>query len=89
MSMNGTQRFKNVNICLNNSIYSYLETSGGKSYNLSLNVVHFFNMSINKLSVAASDICFRALLYNKRCPIASIDITSNLGVHNTFFLHNL
>ncbi len=26
--------FKNVNNCLNTNIYSYLETSGGQSYNL-------------------------------------------------------
>jgi hypothetical protein len=25
----------------------YLETSGGKIYNLNLNVVHFFNTSVN------------------------------------------
>jgi hypothetical protein len=31
---------KNVNNCLNSKIYFYLETSGGKSYNLYLNVVH-------------------------------------------------
>jgi hypothetical protein len=36
------QAFKNVNICLNTNIYSYLETSGGQSSNLHLNVVHFF-----------------------------------------------
>ncbi len=28
---NGTARFKNVHICLNTNIYSYLETSGAKS----------------------------------------------------------
>ncbi len=39
--------FKNVKSCLNANIYSYLETSGGKSYNLYLNVVHFFNTSVN------------------------------------------
>jgi hypothetical protein len=33
---------KIVNNGLNTSIYSYLETSGGKSSNLYLNVVHFF-----------------------------------------------
>ncbi len=44
---------KNVNDCLNTSNYSYLETSGGQSYNLYLNVVHFFNTSINNTSVAA------------------------------------
>jgi hypothetical protein len=32
---------------LNTNICSYLETSGGKSYNLYLNVVHFFSASIN------------------------------------------
>jgi len=32
---------KNVNIC------SYLEASGGQSSNLYLNVVHFFNASVN------------------------------------------
>ncbi len=36
---------KNVNICLNTNIYSYLETFGGQSYNLYLNAVHFFNTS--------------------------------------------
>jgi hypothetical protein len=38
---------KNANNCLNTNIYSYLETSGGKIYNLYLNVVHFFNTSVN------------------------------------------
>jgi hypothetical protein len=32
---------KIVNNCLNTNISSYLETSGGQSYNLYLNVVHF------------------------------------------------
>ncbi len=32
---------KNVNNCLNTNIYSYLETSGGQSFYLNLNVVHF------------------------------------------------
>jgi len=38
---------KNANNCLNANIYSYLETSGGQSSNLYLNVVHFFNASVN------------------------------------------
>jgi hypothetical protein len=38
---------KIVNNCLNTNIYSYLETSGGQSCNLYLNVVNFFNTSIN------------------------------------------
>jgi hypothetical protein len=41
------QRFKNVNICLNTNIDSYQQTSGGQRYNLYLNVVHFFNASVN------------------------------------------
>jgi hypothetical protein len=43
---------KIVNNCLNTNIYAYLETSGGQSYNLYLNVVHFFNTSLNSTSVA-------------------------------------
>jgi hypothetical protein len=38
---------KNVNICLNTNIYSYLEAFGGQSPNLHLNVVHFYNTSVN------------------------------------------
>jgi hypothetical protein len=41
------QAFKNVNNCLNNSIYSSLETFGGQSSYLYLNVVHFFNTSVD------------------------------------------
>ncbi len=37
----------NVDNCLNTNIYSYLETSGGQSSNPYLNVVHFFNTSVN------------------------------------------
>jgi hypothetical protein len=38
---------KNVNGCLNTNIDSYLETSRGPSYNLYLNVIHFFNTIVN------------------------------------------
>jgi hypothetical protein len=38
---------KIVNNCLNSNIYSYLETSGGQNSTLYLNVVHFFNTSVN------------------------------------------
>jgi hypothetical protein len=40
---------KNVNNCLYTNIYSYLETSGGISYNPYLNVVHFFNTRVRHL----------------------------------------
>ena len=43
---NGTACFKIVNNCLNTNIYSYIETSGGKSFNLYVNV-HVFNISVN------------------------------------------
>jgi hypothetical protein len=36
-----------VNNCLIANSYSYLETSGGQSFNIYLNVVHFFNTSVN------------------------------------------
>ncbi len=38
---------ENVNNCLKINIYSYLETSVGQSYNLYLNVVHFFYTRVN------------------------------------------
>jgi hypothetical protein len=38
---------KNVNNCLYTNVYSYLETSGGISYNPYLNVVNFFNTRVN------------------------------------------
>ena len=38
---------ENVNNCLNTNIYSYLETSSGQSSNLYLNVIYFFNTSVN------------------------------------------
>ncbi len=39
--------FENVNNYLNTNIYSYLETSGVQSYYIYLNVIHFFNTSVN------------------------------------------
>jgi hypothetical protein len=39
------------NNCFNTNIYSYLETSGGQSLYQYLNVVHFFNTSVNYTSV--------------------------------------
>ena len=38
---------KNVNNCLITNIYPHLETSGGQSPNLYLNVVHFFHTNVN------------------------------------------
>jgi hypothetical protein len=37
---------RSVNNCLNTNIYSYFETSGGQSYYLYLNVVHFFKETV-------------------------------------------
>ncbi len=56
---------KKVNNYLNTNIYSCLETSGGQSCNLYLNVFHFFNTSVNKTSVT-EDCCFPALASNRR-----------------------
>ncbi len=38
---------KNVNNILNTNTYSYLKTSGGQSSNMYVNIVHFFNTSVN------------------------------------------
>jgi hypothetical protein len=40
---------KNVNSCLKNKIFSYLETSGGQNLNLYLNVVNIFNARVDKM----------------------------------------
>ncbi len=37
---------ENENNHWNTNIYSYLETSGGQSSHLYINVVHFFNISV-------------------------------------------
>jgi len=44
---NWTVCFKNITNCLTTNIDSYIKTSGGQSSNLYLNVVHFFNTSVN------------------------------------------
>jgi hypothetical protein len=62
---------RNVNTCLNTNIYSYLATSGDQSYNVYLNVVHFFNTTVNWTSVPAWDSCFPALVSNTCCSIPS------------------
>jgi hypothetical protein len=38
---------KSVNDCLNTNIYSYFDTSGSQSFNQYVNVVPFFNTSVN------------------------------------------
>ncbi len=38
---------RNVNNCMKTDIFFYLEASGGQSYYLNLNVVRFFNTSVN------------------------------------------
>jgi hypothetical protein len=45
--LNGTAHFKNVDNHLNTNIFSFLETFGGQSANLFLNVVPFFNTRVN------------------------------------------
>jgi hypothetical protein len=58
--------FENVNNYLNTNNYSYLETSGVQSYYTYLNVVHFFNTSVNEECHAAKGkqacSCFEAQL---------------------------
>jgi len=71
---------KIVNNCLNTNIYSYLETSGGQSYNLYLNVVHFLTpvliiylwqlktvVFLHWCLICAVPLC-SFLIYVKRCP---------------------
>ncbi len=44
---------KNERNYFNANIFSYLEPSGGQSFNLNLNVVHFFKASVDEISVVA------------------------------------
>ncbi len=67
MPCNGTARLKNVNKSMNTNISIYLETSVGQSSNLYLNVANFFNTTVNQISVATNDTCFRALVSNTCC----------------------
>ncbi len=65
---------KNVRHCLNNNIYSYLETSGGQSSNLYLNTVPFFNTSV-KLDICGNlRMFFPILVPNMQFMHRSIDI---------------
>jgi hypothetical protein len=75
---NGTARFKKVNNCLNNNIYCYLNTSGGQNYNLYLNVVYFFNTSVEQTTVAAYDSCFPTLVPNTHCSIIIVKLAAML-----------
>ncbi len=59
--------FKNANICLNTNIYTHLETSGGQSSNLYLNVVHFLNTSVNYTSMTA-----HGSFFMHWCPICAV-----------------
>ncbi len=47
MTTQWNHTLKNVNNSRNTNISVYLETPGVQSYNLYLNVVHFFNASVN------------------------------------------
>ncbi len=77
--------FQIVNKFLNNNIYSYSETSGGQCYNLYLFVAHFFNASVNQISVAAQDCCFPVLVSNKRCSIVAAPGNGNLNRKENFY----
>jgi hypothetical protein len=62
---------KHVNNCLNIYIYSYLETSGGKSYNLFLNLVHFLTPVLIRHLFHFKKTGFPALVSNMCCSIIS------------------
>ncbi len=77
---------------MNTNIYFYLETSGGQSFNLYLNVVHFLNTSVNNIYVATSDSCFSALVsivcfsIGKDIKMIFYLVTSGANVLKTFDL---
>ncbi len=50
--------FKRCKKYWNTNISFYIETSGGQNSNIYLNVVHFFNTSVNQTFVAAKTVIF-------------------------------
>ncbi len=73
--------FKNVNNCLNTSLYYYLETSGGESIYLYLNVVHFFQHQC-KLDICGSKRLFFLALVPKMCSSIGIQSPRIVTSHN-------
>jgi hypothetical protein len=64
---------KNVNSCWITLIAFYLETSGGRNYNLKLKFVHFFNTSVKtcfsaKMSVTCCPVMFTSTFLSYRFP---------------------
>jgi len=66
---------KNVNNCLNTNIYSYLETSGGQSYNPNLNVVNF-----SALDLIRNMWQLKTVVFLHRCLICAVPL-------KRYFLH--
>jgi hypothetical protein len=66
---------KSVSNCLNTNTYSYLETPGGQSSNLYLNVVHIFNTSVNMTFVTAED-------FLHWCRICAVLLLPTLDLYN-------
>jgi hypothetical protein len=63
--------FKNVNSCFNTNIYSYLETSGGQSYNPYLNVVPFLTPELIRNLWQLKTAVFLHWCLNTHCSIPS------------------
>ncbi len=57
---------------MNTNIYSYLETSGGQSSNLHLNVAHFLNTRADEKSMAALQ--FKTAVFLHLCLILAIPL---------------
>jgi hypothetical protein len=68
--------FKNVNNCLNTNIYSYLETSGGQSYNLYLNIVLFSTPVLIRHLWQ-----LKTAVFLHRCPICTVLLLANVRLN--------
>ena len=74
---------KNVNNCLKTNIYSYLDTSGGQSPNLYLNVVHFSTPVLIR-HLWQLKTCFCALVSNMCCSIQGFFVKQSVNLHGGF-----
>jgi hypothetical protein len=74
---NGTACFKNVNNFWNNNISFLLETSGGQSYNLYLNVVHFSTIVLIRHLWQ-----LKTVVFLHRCLICALLLDRDIGHGN-------
>ncbi len=77
---------KNVNCCWNTKLsFTLRYLFVGQNFNTYLNVVHFFNISVNKISMSAKD-SFLAQVSNTCCSVMKVGVKC-IAMRNTLGKH--